>query len=203
MARGMVLTLSLWDDHDVGMIWLDATDPYPIPPGKFGAPRGTCNQTSGNSSIVEKRHPGAHVLFSDVRYGEIGSTSGPGAPPPPPACPGGSKAECIKTCVDPAQFQLGPQPSEPPRCLCLGRTPPPPPSGATRRTPPSTWRASRRLRTRRKCCWRPRPRPTPRRAPGTTSQAAAGRTAARSTPGPRAPSLAATATTTRAAAGSA
>ena len=53
----------------------------------------------------------SYVLFSDVRYGEIGSTSGPGAPPPPPACPGGSKAECIKTCDDPARFQLGPQPS--------------------------------------------------------------------------------------------
>ena len=47
------------------------------------------------------------MLFSDVRYGEIGSTSGPGAPPPPPACPGGSKAECIKTCETLRSSNLG------------------------------------------------------------------------------------------------
>ena len=69
-------------------------------------PRGTCNQTSGNYTKVEKYEGDSYVLFSDVRYGEIGSTSGPGAPPPPPACPGGSKAECIKTCdpSDPTKY---------------------------------------------------------------------------------------------------
>merc|ERR1719253_1956635 len=78
MARSMALVISLWDDHDVGMIWLDATDPYPIPPAKpWGAPRGTCNQTSGNYTFVEKYHGDSYVLFSDIRYGEIGSTYGP------------------------------------------------------------------------------------------------------------------------------
>ena len=98
MRRSMALVFSLWDDHDVGMIWLDATDPYPIPPGKSGARRGTCSQDSGKPATVEKQHPNAHVVFSDVRYGEIGSTYGPGAPPPPPPCPGGSQASCIAQC---------------------------------------------------------------------------------------------------------
>jgi len=96
MKRGMSLVFSLWDDHEVGMIWLDATDPYPAT--KAGALRGTCNQTSGNATLVEKNHPDAYVLYSDVRYGEIGSTYGAGAPPPPPLCPGGSEDSCIATC---------------------------------------------------------------------------------------------------------
>merc|ERR1711988_484894 len=106
MRRKMALVFSLWDDDEVGMIWLDATDPMP-PKGKSpkaGALRGSCNQTSGNASIVEKAHPNAYVIYSDVRYGEIGSTYGPGAPPPPPPCPGGTKDKCIATC-DPSDPQ--------------------------------------------------------------------------------------------------
>lgn len=99
MGRSMSLVLSLWDDHDVGMKWLDAIDPYPIPAGKSGALRGRCNQTEGDWDKVEKNHPGASVVYSDVRYGDIGSTTGPGAPPPPPPCPGGSLSACLLTCA--------------------------------------------------------------------------------------------------------
>jgi len=97
MARSMALVFSLWDDHDVGMKWLDASLPYP--PTKPGDLRGTCNQTVGDWQTVEKQHPGASVVYSDVRYGDIGSTTVPGAPPPPPPCPGGSLAQCIKICT--------------------------------------------------------------------------------------------------------
>jgi len=110
MGRGMSLVISLWDDHEVGMIWLDATDPYPIPKGKFGAPRGTCSQTSGNYTIVEKEHGDSYGLFSDIRYGEIGSTLKPNIHPPPPgpnACPGGSLSACIAQCptTDPTKYK--------------------------------------------------------------------------------------------------
>jgi len=110
MGRGMTLVLSLWDDHDVGMIWLDAKDPAPkdwkTPNPPPGALRGTCNQTSGNYTFVEKYHGDSSVIYSDFRYGEIGSTTGPGAPPPPPACPGGSKDACIAQCdpTDPTKY---------------------------------------------------------------------------------------------------
>ena len=110
MKRGMSLVFSLWDDHEVGMIWLDAKDPPPeqwkTPTAPPGALRGTCNQTSGNFSFVEKYHADAYVVYSDVRYGEIGSTYGPSAPPPPPACPGGSKDACIALCdpTDPTKY---------------------------------------------------------------------------------------------------
>jgi len=108
MKRGVVAVLSLWDDHEVGMIWLDATDPYPIPKDKpWGAPRGTCNQTSGNYTIVEQQHGDSYVLFSDIRYGDIGSTLGPPGPAPPPSCPGGSLTACIALCdpSDPAKYK--------------------------------------------------------------------------------------------------
>lgn len=100
MKRGMVLTLSMWDDHEVGMVWLDATDPYPIPPGKKGAPRGTCNQTSGDPTFVEKNHPHAKVSYSNIKYGAIGSTTGstPAPGPAPSGCPGGTLANCIAAC---------------------------------------------------------------------------------------------------------
>ena len=53
------------------MIWLDAKDPYPVSADKpWGAFRGTCNQTSGNYTLVEKYHADAYALFSDIRYGE-------------------------------------------------------------------------------------------------------------------------------------
>jgi cellulose 1,4-beta-cellobiosidase len=108
IRRGVVAVLSLWDDHDVGMIWLDATDPFPVPKDKpWGAPRGRCNQTEGNYSAVETLHGDSYVLYSDIRYGEIGSTLAPAPPPPAPTCPGGSLPACIAQCdpSDPAKYK--------------------------------------------------------------------------------------------------
>merc|ERR1719482_1238248 len=107
------------------MKWLDATLPYPVPAGKNGAFRGTCNQTEGDWATVEKTHPGASVVYSDVRYGDIGSTYGPGAPPPPPPCPGGSLSACLLQCAE------GPPPAYPTcsancyaKCLDYGKSKP-------------------------------------------------------------------------------
>ena len=52
MKRGMVLTLSMWDEHDVGMIWLDATDPYPVPAGKKGA-KGGADPAAASAAAVD------------------------------------------------------------------------------------------------------------------------------------------------------
>ena len=110
MGRGMALVLSLWDDDDVHMIWLDATDPVPKAgmPTKPGAPRGTCSVTSGDPAKTQKAHPHAHVVYSKVRYGELNSTTGPPSPPTPPgpptpptppsSCPGGTLTKCIDLC---------------------------------------------------------------------------------------------------------
>merc|ERR1712178_671221 len=100
MEHGMVLVLSLWDDHDVNMLWLDSDYPTDQDPSTPGVARGSCATSSGKPSDVETNHPDASVTFSNIRFGEIGSTDG-GAPSPGPApgpapgpspsgCPGGS-----------------------------------------------------------------------------------------------------------------
>merc|ERR1711977_792145 len=112
--HGMVLVLSLWDDHDVSMLWLDSDFPTDQDPSTPGVARGTCSKDSGKPSDVENNHPDASVTFSNIRYGEIGSTDGPSpgpapgpAPGPSPSgCPGGSLSACMGMCPsDPAAFQ--------------------------------------------------------------------------------------------------
>jgi hypothetical protein len=79
---GMVLVLSLWDDHDVNMLWLDST--YPKGGTQPGDARGPCAANSGVPADVEKNSPDATVTFANIRYGEIGSTDATPAPAPPP-----------------------------------------------------------------------------------------------------------------------
>lgn len=69
---GMVLVMSIWDDHDVDMLWLDST--YPVGSTKKGAKRGTCSADSGKPEDVENNSPNSSVTFSNVRFGKIGST---------------------------------------------------------------------------------------------------------------------------------
>jgi len=120
MSHGMVLVLSLWDDHEANMLWLDSTYPTDQDPSIPGVARGSCDKASGNPDDVEKNHPDASVTFSNIKYGEIGSTDGdspgpsptppsPPSPPSPPApsgCPGGSLSACMSLCPsDPKAFQ--------------------------------------------------------------------------------------------------
>lgn len=72
MDNGMVLVLSLWDDHAVDMLWLDST--YPVDKTSPGGPRGTCGTDSGKPEDVENNSPGSHVLFSGIRIGDHDST---------------------------------------------------------------------------------------------------------------------------------
>ncbi len=40
MKRGMVFTMSLWDDHEAFMLWLDSNYPLEADPGQPGVARG-------------------------------------------------------------------------------------------------------------------------------------------------------------------
>ncbi|KAJ3725715.1 cellobiohydrolase I-II [Lentinula raphanica] len=72
MSAGMVLVLSLWDDYAVNMLWLDSTYPTDgTTPGDF---RGTCATSSGVPATVEAQSPNAQVIFSNIKFGAIGST---------------------------------------------------------------------------------------------------------------------------------
>jgi len=103
MDGGMVLVMSIWDDHAANMLWLDST--YPTDKTTVGGPRGDCATTSGKPSDVESQHPNAGVKFSDIKIGDLNSTySGntpgptPPGPTPTPGCPGGSLNSCIGLC---------------------------------------------------------------------------------------------------------
>jgi len=77
LGRGMVLVMSLWDDHAAQMQWLDST--YPATKTTYGGPRGTCPTSAGVPDDVERESPDAYVKYSNIRVGEIDSTYNPAA----------------------------------------------------------------------------------------------------------------------------
>lgn len=68
--------------HYANMLWLDST--YPVDATGPGAERGTCPTSSGVPAEVERQVPNANVVFSNIKFGPIGSTtngsSGGGSP---------------------------------------------------------------------------------------------------------------------------
>ncbi|KAF5324993.1 hypothetical protein D9619_009558 [Psilocybe cf. subviscida] len=74
MAAGMVLVLSIWDDHTANMLWLDSNYPVASSASTPGIARGTCATTSGVPSDVENNVPNSQVVYSNIKFGDIGST---------------------------------------------------------------------------------------------------------------------------------
>jgi len=74
LEKGMVLALSLWDDHAANMLWLDSDYPTDQSASKPGVARGTCATTSGVPKDVESQHADASVRYFNIKYGELGST---------------------------------------------------------------------------------------------------------------------------------
>jgi len=74
LDRGMVLVISMWDDIAVNMNWLDAYmgDDSSAP----GALRGPCNLDDGKPDVLREAHPDAGYTVTNIRWGELGSTSG-------------------------------------------------------------------------------------------------------------------------------
>ncbi|RSH88301.1 CENP-B protein 1 [Apiotrichum porosum] len=77
LSTGMVLVLSLWDDHAADMLWLDST--YPVGSTAPGAARGSCSSTSGVPATLESTVPNSSVVFSGIKFGPIGSTFNSGS----------------------------------------------------------------------------------------------------------------------------
>lgn len=78
MARGMTFVMSIWDDSAAGMLWLDST--YPTNSTAPGAERGPCSIDSGNVDELRRDNPNAFAQYSNIRFGDIGSTQFPDAP---------------------------------------------------------------------------------------------------------------------------
>ncbi|KAH8887622.1 cellulose 1,4-beta-cellobiosidase [Thozetella sp. PMI_491] len=74
LAKGMVLVLSLWDDHYANMLWLDSTYPTDASPDTPGKGRGTCDTSSGAPKDVESKNADASVIYSNIKFGPIDST---------------------------------------------------------------------------------------------------------------------------------
>lgn len=58
----MVLTFAIWNDATGYMNWLDTGS------------NGPCSTTEGNPSLILQNNPTTHVVFSNIRWGDIGST---------------------------------------------------------------------------------------------------------------------------------
>merc|ERR1719454_961418 len=72
LGRGMVLVMSLWDDHAAQMLWLDSR--YPADGQHVGDLRGPCATSSDKPDEVEQQSPNAYVKYGSIKVGEIGST---------------------------------------------------------------------------------------------------------------------------------
>ena len=72
--QGMVLVMSVWDDHAVNMLWLDSDYPTDASPSSPGVARGPCATSSGQPDQVESQSGGSSVTFSNIKFGPIGST---------------------------------------------------------------------------------------------------------------------------------
>ncbi|KAL2060925.1 hypothetical protein VTL71DRAFT_8977 [Oculimacula yallundae] len=63
LGRGMVLAMSIWNDAAQNMAWLDS------------GINGPCVSGQGTPSNIESQYPDTHVVFSNIRWGDIGSTT--------------------------------------------------------------------------------------------------------------------------------
>jgi cellulase len=69
LGRGMVLIFSIWNDGSQYMNWLDSGS------------SGPCSSTAGNPATILAQVPTTHVIFSNIRWGDINSTyTNPGGP---------------------------------------------------------------------------------------------------------------------------
>ena len=71
LDRGMVLVMSLWDDHFTNMHWLDAVFPDGSDTSQPGNLRGPCDPNGGDPAVLESSVPGSSVTFSDIKIGRI------------------------------------------------------------------------------------------------------------------------------------
>ncbi|KAB2568570.1 Glycosyl hydrolase family 7 [Lasiodiplodia theobromae] len=74
LNAGMVLVMSIWDDHHSNMLWLDSDYPVDADPSQPGISRGTCPTTSGVPSEVEESAASAYVVYSNIKVGDLNST---------------------------------------------------------------------------------------------------------------------------------
>ncbi|KIM22435.1 carbohydrate-binding module family 1 protein [Serendipita vermifera MAFF 305830] len=78
-TKGVVLVMSIWDDHEANLLWLDSNYPTDGDPSTPGVARGTCPTDSGVPAEVEVEVPNSSVTYSNIKFGPIGSTYAAGS----------------------------------------------------------------------------------------------------------------------------
>ena len=73
LRRGMVLTMSIWDDYENSMEWLDGCYGTET---SAGYNRGPCCG-KGDPKKVESDFPNSFVKFSNIKFGPINTTFTP------------------------------------------------------------------------------------------------------------------------------
>jgi len=78
MRRGMVLSMSIWDDDFARMLWLDGVkNSIEQNESDVGVQRGPCAfeyGTHADMMAYNEQHGPVEVTFSNIKYGAIGST---------------------------------------------------------------------------------------------------------------------------------
>jgi len=103
LQRGHVLAISLWDDVDVSMMWLDSWFPRHKDKNTPGVSRGPCEGGSTSTpTYVRGKYPDAKVTYTNFAVGCLGCTTpgvdkgGPAYKPAPegsPMCPAAEDGE--------------------------------------------------------------------------------------------------------------
>ena len=62
LGRAMALIFSIWNDASQNMNWLDSGN------------AGPCSSSEGAPSLIQQKDPGTDVTFSNVKWGDIGTT---------------------------------------------------------------------------------------------------------------------------------
>ena len=75
LDRGQVMVISLWDDVEVNMLWLDSAYPLNKDASEPGVLRGECpGGVSSTPTYLRDTYPNGYVIFESAAIGEIGST---------------------------------------------------------------------------------------------------------------------------------
>ena len=109
VAAGMVLVMSLWDDHYANMLWLDSTYPTDASPDAPGKGRGSCDTSSGVPKDIESSQAANQVIYCKTL-----SLSDPTPLPPSPLVPSLSSAPPRKQLADPISSHKQPTSSSAP-----------------------------------------------------------------------------------------
>lgn len=84
LKAGMVLAMSIADDPIANLLWLDSKYPTDADSTALGVVRGSCSSASGDPNTLESQASSASVTFSNIKFGDIGSTyTGVASPNPP------------------------------------------------------------------------------------------------------------------------